>query len=125
MPRKSNPLSYLVEPLEEEPSFIQKPMFGCQACYLFGKLQVVLASGDAPWNGLLVATDRKYHAALIEEFPALLQHPVLGKWLYLAEDQDCFDQIAAQIIRKVAQGDARIGVEPQKKRRKKRTTTQR
>ena len=31
-------LQWVVEPVETEPSFLQKHMFGCQGIYLFGRL---------------------------------------------------------------------------------------
>lgn len=87
-------------------------MFGCVACYQQGRLVLVLADRSEPWQGLLVPTERRAHASLLEEFPPLRGHPVLGKWLYLAHAADGFAATAAQIVERIAAGDARFGVEP-------------
>src|ERR1019366_8968938 len=74
---RRHPFQWLLESVEAEPSFFQKPMFGCQAVYLFGKLVLVLAAQEEPWNGLLVCTSREFHSALIGEYPGLQPHPAL------------------------------------------------
>ena len=49
--KKEQPLHWVIEPLMDEPSFLEKSMFGCLACYLHGRLALLLASGEEPWNG--------------------------------------------------------------------------
>jgi hypothetical protein len=115
-------MQWIFEPLETEPSFFQKPMFGCQAAYLFGKLVLVLAAKEEPWNGLLVCTSREFHSALIEEYPVLRPHPVLSKWLYLAQASDGFEETAVELALQSLKNDPRIGVEPSVRKRKKRST---
>jgi len=67
-------------------------MFGCPAVYLVGKLVLVLgADKEEAWNGLLVCTSREFHSVLVREYPGLQHHPVLGKWLYLAQAHDSFE----------------------------------
>ena len=126
----SHPLQWVVEPLEEEPSFIVKAMFGCRGCYLFGRLVLVLASrGREPWTGLLLPTEKKHHASLRREHHGLATHPVLKKWLYLPESKDDFEDAAHALVESVLANDPRIGVEPQGKsstggvRKWKRNTT--
>ena len=90
-PRASNhapPLRWIFEPIETDPSFFQKPKFGCQAAYLFGRLVLVLAAKEEPWNGVLACTSREFHSALIDEYPSLLPHPVLSEWLYLPQTSE-------------------------------------
>jgi hypothetical protein len=116
---RRHPLQWLLEPLEGEPSFFQKAMFGCQAVYMHGKLVACLAADEEPWNGLLVCTSREFHPALIGEFPALKPHPVLGKWLYLPQAHESFEGVAQQLVQQILQEDARIGVEPGTRRRKR------
>ena len=124
MPMKSkvtrqHPLQWILEPAEAEASFFQRPMFGCQAVYLFGKLVFVLAAKEEPWNGLLVCTSRNHHAALVGEFPSLQPHPVLGKWLYLAQCDEDFEETSRELVLRVVKNDRRIGVEPRASRRRK------
>ena len=112
-------LQWLLESVEAEPSFFQKPMFGCQAVYLFGRLVLVLAAKEEPWNGLLVCTSREFHSVLIGEYPGLQPHPVLGKWLYLSRAHDDFDEAARDLVLRIVKNDPRIGVEPGIGRRKR------
>jgi hypothetical protein len=116
---RQHPLQWILEPAEAELSFFQRPTFGCQAVYLFGRLVFVLAAKEEPWNGLLVCTSRDYHAALIGEFPSLQPHPVLGKWLYLAQCDDTFEETSRELVLRAAKDDRRIGVEPTARKRKK------
>ena len=117
--KRQHPFQWLLESAEAEPSFFQKPMFGCQAVYLFGRLVLVLATKEEPWNGLLVCTSREFHSVLIGEHPGLQPHPVLGKWLYLAQAHDCFEETAQQLVRQIVKKDPRIGVEPGVRRRRR------
>lgn len=120
MARRENAHLWLAEPLMQEPSFLENPMFGCEACYLNGLLVLVLADSDEPWNGLLVPTEHSNHSALLTEFPSLVSHPVLPKWLYLSAELDNFEPVAQKIVRAIAMGDPRIGVTPSVRKRSKR-----
>ena len=118
--KRRHPLQWIFEPLETEPSFFQKHMFGCQAAYLFGKLMLLLAAGDEPWNGLLVCTFREFHSGLVRDFPSLQPHPVLPKWLYVSQTSDGFEETAQGVAHQARKNDPRIGVEPKSKKRKAR-----
>jgi hypothetical protein len=115
----AHPLGWLFEPLEDLPGYLRRKMFGCEAAYLNGRLMLVLAAGEEPWNGLLVATSREFHQALQLQWKPLKSHPVLGKWLYLSQTDPAFDKVAASIVEHVQRGDARIGVEPKPRNRKR------
>ncbi len=115
---RSHPLGWVIEPLSDEPGYIEKPMFGSLACYLHGRLMLVLASREEPWNGLLVPTEKDFHEDLMSEFGSLAPHPILGKWLYLPEGTNEFESIAQGLVEHVLEGDPRIGVEPKEKKRK-------
>lgn len=119
--KKHNPLQWVLEPLVDEPSFLEKQMFGCRACYLHGRLVLALTSGDEPWNGLLIPTDRQYHDSIREDFGTVVQHPVLKKWLYLPEASEDFETAASEVVEAIRTNDLRFGVEPKEKnkRRKK------
>ncbi len=111
-------MQWLAEPLEDEPSLIRKPMFGALAYYLRGRLVLVLSDREPPWSGVLLPTEKEYHNKLMDEFPALAPHPILGKWLYLPVDSEDFESIAADIVQAILEGDPRIGVEPKPKKKK-------
>jgi len=114
--RSVHPHQWLWEPLEEEPTFVLRSMFGAKAAYLAGKLMLCFCASEEPWRGVLVCTDRERQAALIAEFPDLVAHPILPKWLYLPEAADRFERTAAQLVRLARQRDPRIGVVPQPKK---------
>lgn len=102
----------IVEPLRRDATFCARPMFGCVACYLSGRLVLVLADRGEPWQGLLIPSERSAHASILADHPALRVHPVLGKWLYLADDNHRFTTVAAAMLETIASRDERFGVEP-------------
>jgi hypothetical protein len=116
---KNHPLLWVVESLMEEPSYLQKPMFGCLAIYLHGRLMLCLASGEEPWAGLLIPTDHQFHDSIVDEFSDVVQHSVLKKWLYLPEATEDFESVASDIVEAVRMNDQRFGVEPQEKKKRK------
>lgn len=99
-------------------------MFGCLAAYVQGRMVMVLAEDPGEksyrgksypfdlWDGILIPTEREFHASLRKEFPGLLPHPVLGKWLYLPARHEDFESAARDIARLIARGDKRLGIEP-------------
>ena len=114
-----HPFQWVVEPLEEEPSYIQKAMFGCHGCYLHGRLVLVLAArGRDPWMGLVIPTEKKFHHSLGRDHNSLVTHPVLKKWLYLPESAEDFEEAARAIAEFILANDPRIGVEPKEKSHK-------
>ncbi len=117
--KKTHALAWLLEPLEDHPTYLRKKMFGCEAAYLNGKLTIVLAAGDEPWNGLLIATDRKFHSALKAQWNPLAPHAVLGKWLYLSQSHHDFEEIATAVVDRVKREDPRIGVESKPRKEKR------
>jgi hypothetical protein len=112
-----HPHAWLWEPLDREPSFLLRSMFGAKAAYLDGKLMLCFLAKQEPWRGMLVCTDRSHHASLRAQFPALAPHPVLAKWLYLPEAADAFEPVAERLVRLAQNRDPRIGVTPVPKQR--------
>jgi hypothetical protein len=112
-----HPLAWVIEPLASEASLVVRPMFGCRAVYVSGRMVLVLAASEEPWRGVLVPTERAHHAALIADCPALRPHLVLPKWLYLPEAAASFERDAAWLVARVRAGDPRVGIEPGRKAR--------
>ena len=111
--RRSHPFQWVVEPLGEEPSYLEKAMFGCRGCYLYGRLVLVLAArGEEPWHGLLVPTEKEHQPGLRRTHKKLIIHPVLKKWLYLPESDDDFEEAARAVVESILANNPRIGVEP-------------
>lgn len=117
--KKLNPFLWVVEPFMNEPSYLQKSMFGCQACYLHGRLVLLLTSGAEPWNGLLIPTDHQFHESIKQDFITIVQHPVLKKWLYLPESSEDFESVASDIVETIRINDQRFGVEPKERVKRK------
>ena len=118
--KKEHALQWVFETLVDRTDFIQKRMFGCLAGYLGDRIVLVLADKESPWNGVLVPTERSYHEAICGQFPTLVPHPVLGKWLYLDQGQEDFEKTVEGILRLIQQTDTRIGVIPKPKKRRNR-----
>jgi hypothetical protein len=108
---KRNSFLWLFEPLEDDPRFIQKKLFGFDAAYLDGRLYVAVSDGKDPWSGLLVCTSRQHHASLLSEFPSLKPHKVLGKSLHISPSHPEFESTATNIVSLALRRDARLGVE--------------
>jgi hypothetical protein len=104
--------AWLWEPLEPDASFVLGAMFGTKVVYIDGRLTLCFSARKEPWRGVLVCTERGHHASLQREFPELSPHPVLPKWLYLAESQDAFERVAERLVALVRERDPRIGVAP-------------
>jgi hypothetical protein len=117
--RRVHPYQWLWEPLETDPTFLVRPMFGGRAVYLDGKLMLYFSAGEEPWRGVLVCTERAHHAALLAEFSVLSPHPILPKWLYLPESADRFESVAERLVTLARRRDPRLGVNPQPKKKKR------
>jgi len=104
------------EPLEADPTFLLRPMFGTKAVYLHGKIVLCFSTREEPWRGVLVATERAYHASLLVEIPSLRPHPILPKWLYVPESSARFESTVERLVQLVRKQDPRIGVVPRAKK---------
>lgn len=102
----------LVEGLAAEESFVARAWFGFLACYVHGRLMLVLADKRPPWSGIFVPTDRERHGALRAVVPRLRPHPVLKKWLLLPPSAPTFEDDAMRLVDLARADDPRLGVEP-------------
>jgi hypothetical protein len=118
--KRVHPYAWLWEPLEGDASFVVRPMFGTKAAYLDGRLVLCFAARKEPWHGLLVCTERAHHASLLAELPALIPHPILPKWLYLADSTDEFDRVAERLVSLARRRDPRLGIVAPSTKKKKR-----
>ena len=120
-PKPPHPLLWLAEPLCDNPSYLDKPMFGGRAVHFGGRFVLYLAMKEEPWRGVLVPTEREDQPSLIAEFPVLTPHPVLPKWLYLPEAAPTFERDAQRLVVLIRALDPRIGVLPGTKAKKRPT----
>jgi hypothetical protein len=116
--RAVHPHAWLWEPLETDPTFVLRAMFGAKAVYLGGQMMLCCCADEEPWRGLLVCTDRTRHAALQSDFPALTPHSVLPKWLYLPESAATFERDAVRLVALARGRDPRLGIIPGARKKK-------
>ncbi len=110
--------AWLWEPMEAVPSIELRSMFGVKTAYIDGNILLGFAANKDPWRGVLICTEHKHHASLMEEFPALSPHPVVPKWLMVRESHDDFERVAGQLVALATRRDPRIEVTPAGKKRK-------
>lgn len=115
--RKVSPLFWVFESLEDDPGFMTRKFFMFDAAYLDGLLYLAVNVGEEPWNGLVVCTSHEHQASLIEDFPELHAHPIIGKWLYLSQTHPDFESLALKLARLALRRDARMGIEPGTRKR--------
>jgi hypothetical protein len=118
-PREVHPYAWLWEPIEDQPTFVLRTMFGSKAVYLHGLMMLCFSAGEEPWRGLLVCTDQERQPGLIADFPSLRPHSILPKWLYLPESSADFESCAAKIVALARVRDPRLGVLPGTRQRKR------
>lgn len=102
----------------DDPSYLDKAMFGGRAVHFGGRLVLFFDWKKEPWRGVLVPTEHEHHASLLADFPALIRHPVLPKWLYLSAGAESFEGDAQRLVALVRHLDPRIGVLPGTKAKK-------
>jgi len=122
--RNETPCEWLVEPLRARDDFSVRRTFGCWSFYL-GEKNVLLyvPAEDTDDEGILVPTSPEFHASLIAEFPNLVQHDFLKKWLCVSASDENYEATAEGIVRLILKEDPRVGVQgsirKNSKRRKK------
>ncbi len=105
---------WIFEAFADHPTFFTKSMFGGLAAYLFERQMLLLVeptkSGRWNWHGVLVCTDYPHHASIQAEYPALIPHVVLAKWLFIDSTHEDFESTMAAVAKQVAGNDPRFGV---------------
>lgn len=121
-------LSWIEELLPK--GYIRKPMFGGFAFYFEGRLILVMFenTGDRSykdkkykfeiWNGCLFPAERDQHAEILQQYPILINHPVLPKWLYLPLDTEDFESHVEKLLKELRRRNPRFGVIPKPKKSK-------
>lgn len=105
----------------EEESYYIKRMFGCQMICLHNQMCLGLTDSLGksyrgknykvdPWYGVMVMTSKEFHSALQKQFPWLIPHPVLGKWLFLPGKDKDFEDRAALLVEAAILNNRYIGI---------------
>jgi len=110
--------------------YFRRPMFGGFAYYFEGKLALVTfeSEGDRVyrgksydfdlWNGCLFPLEREYHVKAIDIAPYLINHPVLGKWLYLPQHTEEFEDRVEFLVKRAFRSGSYWGVVAKQKEKK-------
>ena len=137
-PRDKFELSDIYNPLENSNGLIFKHMFGGMAVYSEGLMKFLHCEdrGEgtnewrgqvfdfAIWHGMMICTDYAHHESLLKDYPELVNHPILAKWLYLPLlEEDDFRSSAKKLLHKALKNDLRIGIVPGKKKSKTKKKT--
>ena len=105
---------WIFEAFTEHSTFFTKRMFGGLAAYLFGRQMLLLVeptkSGRWKWRGALVCTGHEHHASIQAEFPVLMPHQVLQKWLFIDSTHEDFESTMEAVAKKIAMNDQRFGI---------------
>jgi hypothetical protein len=109
--KQRNPLLWIFDALEDDPGFFLRKLFSFDAAHLDNRLYLAVAGGKEPWNGLLVCTSREHHASILKQYPQLVSHEVLGKWLYISQSHPEFESVALDLAAMARKRDSRLGVE--------------
>jgi hypothetical protein len=95
-----------------------RPMFGCLAVYVAGKIVLILRDkrDETADNGVWLATTEERHDSLRREFPNMRSIQVLGKgvtgWQVLPVDAPDFEEAALRACELILARDPRIGKVP-------------
>jgi hypothetical protein len=112
---------WILDAFAEHPTFFTKRMFGGLAAYLFERQMLLLVeptkSGRWNWHGVLLCTDYRHHASIQAEFPALMPHDALRKWLFIDSSHADFESTMEAAAKRVAGNDPRFGIVPRSLRR--------
>jgi hypothetical protein len=115
---------WVFESLEGRQTFFTKRMFGGLAAYLHERQMLVLVeptkTGRWKWHGVLICTDHERQASIRADFPALVPHAILRKWLYIDSSHDAFETTMEGVANRMAVNDQRFGVVPGQRKGKRR-----
>lgn len=119
--RKGAPYEFVLEALGEV-AVTTRPMFGCLAIYVGGKIVLMLRerTKNVEDNGVWIATTPEHHESLRREFPSMRSIGLLGGkitgWQNLPATAPDFEQAAVHACELVVARDARIGKVPKSRR---------
>lgn len=70
------------------------------------------------WQGAFFPVEKQHQPSVIEQFPFLSPHPILGKWLYLPLQTDEFIDQVEQVLPYLLRPGSLFGTVPKKKKPK-------
>ena len=122
MAKTLNELQWIEDQLPE--SFNRRAMFGGFAYYDGPFLKLILFEGSSDrWNGCMFPASIEHHAKLLKQFPFLVNHSVLPKWLYLSISDENFEDNAKKVIRELSRPQSLWGTIPDRKMKVEKKST--
>jgi hypothetical protein len=111
--KKTIPFQFVLEALSTKDPMV-KPMFGCHAVYVNGKIVLILRqkSNALKDNGVWIATSHDHHASLKKLLPCLRPITVFGEnggWQNIPEEAVDFEECVVAACELILRNDARIG----------------
>ncbi len=106
-----------------------KHMFGGMALYGHGKMLFCIMEDPTQnfykdktfpypiWNGVLIPTQREYHNEFIKISKDFTSHPVLGKWMYIPQTLENFEDHIKKIVLLAVKNSDLIGIIPKQKKK--------
>lgn len=106
-----------------------KHMFGGMALYGHGKmLFCIMEDPDQNfykdkkfpypiWNGVLIPTHREYHDEFLKISKEFVPHPVLGKWMYIPQTLENFEELTVKLVLLALKNSDMIGIFPKPKKK--------
>ena len=115
---------WILDAFAAHPTFFTRGMFGGLAVYLFGRQMLLLVeptkSGRWTWRGVMVCTAYEHHSSIQAEFPALMPHDFLRKWLFIDSAREDFESTMEAVANRIARNDPRFGILPKAPSRRRR-----
>jgi hypothetical protein len=119
-----------IESLLPEGDFRRRSMFGGFSYSLNDKM--ILALFESPgskaykgkkyafelWDGCMFPVEREFHEKAFDQFPFLVNHPILSKWLYLPTATEGFEDLVTEVLAQVVRPTSFWGSIPGTKKTK-------
>ena len=120
--KKAIPFEFVLEALSSREPIV-KPMFGCHAIYVAGKIVLILRQKNNAThdNGVWIATSHDHHQSLKKLLPSLRSIKVFGEnggWQNVPEEAIDFEESVFKVCELILKNDARIGKVTKTKKRK-------
>lgn len=106
-----------------------KHMFGGMALYGHGKMLFCIMEDSEQnyykdkifpypiWNGVLIPTHREYHDQFTKISKDIVPHAVLGKWMYIPQTLENFEELTAKLVLMALKNSEMIGIFPKPKKK--------
>lgn len=114
------PFDFVLETLDRLDPVV-KPMFGCHAIYIRGKIMMIVRRKDRGThdNGVWIATTHEHHESLRKDLGPMRPVRLLGDsgWQNIPEDASDFEETVIKACELILKNDTRIGKIPKSRKK--------